>query len=235
MSERKLIIALLFFFLFHFISIEFVDAKTFSEANTFEKVYWISGSVLITPIYIPLKALYTGFGVAASGAVLIGTAGFGRDKAFSMAKSSIGGDWFIHPDYLMGNRKLNLFEPTIPAVPASASMPATTPAPGPSAPEITPAPQTSSTTPAPEMSPAPSVSPQPLPEQTPGTTTLPETPQPGSEVTPSPKTSTTPSTPETPSTKETPTVLPEEETPQALPTPGTTSSPEPTTEAAPAK
>ena len=168
MFQKKIVIALLFFFSFNLLSAVFVNAKTYSDLTKSEKAYWITGSVLITPVYLPYKCLYTGIGLVSSGVVLICSAGFAHDKALSMAKSSIGGDWYIHPDYLLGNRKLRIFEP--PMAPVASSMPAAIP------PVSTSQPVT-----APSMAPATT----PTEPQAPAQVSAPEAPAPAPESLPS--------------------------------------------------
>ena len=189
MYQKKFLLAFLFVLSFNLIVSSFVNAKTYSEiTSSSEKAYWISGSILITPVYFPVKCFYTGAGLLASGVVLIGSAGFAHDTALSMAKASIGGDWYIHPDYIMGNRKLHFFEPAIPPVassmpivvpPAAAPSVAPTPAPVPT-PEAVPAPQA----PAPAFVapvPTPETAPTPAPE---ATTPAPQAPAPAPETAP---------------------------------------------------
>ena len=195
---KKVIVSIVFLLTFNLISTGFVNAKMFTELSTGEKIYWITGSVLITPAYLPFKVIYTGIGLAGSGAVFLGTAGFARQTALDLAKRSIGGDWYIHPDYLLGNQKIRLFEPpaviSTPVAAPEAEV-APTPAPAPT-PEAAPAPQTTpepeaAPTPAPETTPAPQTTPAPEPETVPAPAPTPEA-APAPQTTPAPQTAPAP-------------------------------------------
>ncbi len=106
MRTKSLIIAaLIVVFALGPISYSFAADKTFSETKGLEKAYWFTGSVLMTPVWASLKTLYSVGGLGAGFVTMVGTLGVAHKTSKRILKNSITGDWYVSPDYLMGNKK----------------------------------------------------------------------------------------------------------------------------------
>jgi hypothetical protein len=64
------------------------------------------GSVACSAIYTPVKAAYAVGGTLTGGLVFLMSAGQSSTAAGRVMARSTGGDWFVHPDHLTGNREL---------------------------------------------------------------------------------------------------------------------------------
>jgi hypothetical protein len=78
----------------------------FSERGTLGKTGLVVGSMACTSVYTPVKAAYAAGGAVAGGLVFLMSAGQSSTAGGKMVQKSTGGDWFIHPDHLTGNRPL---------------------------------------------------------------------------------------------------------------------------------
>ena len=83
-------------------------AKTFSEVGPLGQIGLGLGSVVSSAVYTPLKLTTAILGVTAAGIVMMVTAGSANEGASNLAKSSLGGDWYITPDVLLGNKSLEV-------------------------------------------------------------------------------------------------------------------------------
>ncbi|RMF97119.1 MAG: hypothetical protein D6734_02800 [Candidatus Schekmanbacteria bacterium] len=86
-------------------ALSFAADKTFAETKGLERAYWITGSALTTPVWTSLKTLYSIGGLGAGFITLFGSLGVAHKTAKKIFKNSLGGDWYVSPDYLMGNKK----------------------------------------------------------------------------------------------------------------------------------
>ena len=83
-------------------------AKAYSEVGPLGQVGLGLGSIVSSAVYTPLKLTTAILGVTAAGIVMMVTAGSANEGASNLAKSSLGGDWYITPDVLLGNKSLEV-------------------------------------------------------------------------------------------------------------------------------
>lgn len=70
------------------------------------KTALVAGSAACSVLYTPVKAAYAVGGTLTGGLVFLMSAGQSSTAAGRVMARSTGGDWFVHPDHLTGNRKL---------------------------------------------------------------------------------------------------------------------------------
>ena len=108
--EKHIIVFLVFIFLNYFTA-EISCASTFSEKSTMAKAGLVTASVITSTLYTPLKLAYAVTGTIMSGLVLGFTAGDEDEAATTIARCSVAGDWYVHPDVFLGSKKLNFVGP----------------------------------------------------------------------------------------------------------------------------
>ena len=104
-SKGLIIVALIIAFSLQPVVYSMAAEKTFAETKGLERAYWVTGSALITPVWASIKTLYTIGGIGASFITVLATMGVAHKTAKRIFMNSVTGDWYVSPDYLMGNKK----------------------------------------------------------------------------------------------------------------------------------
>jgi len=104
-SKGLIIVALIFAFALQPAVYSMAAEKTFAETKGLEKAYWVTGSFLTTPVWACLKTVYSVGGIGAGLVTMVATLGFANETSKKIFKKSVTGDWYVSPDYLMGNKK----------------------------------------------------------------------------------------------------------------------------------
>lgn len=104
-SKGLIIVALIIAFSLQPVVYSMAADKMFSETKGLEKAYWVTGSVLTTPVWTSLKTVYSIGGIGASFVTMLATLGVAHKTSKRLFQNSVSGDWYISPDYLMGNTK----------------------------------------------------------------------------------------------------------------------------------
>lgn len=91
----------------------------YSDRGTGERVALATGAVASSVFYTPVKAIYAAGGTVAGGLVFLMSAGQSSTAAGRIIDRSTGGDWYIHPDHLTGNRSLHFKGETVGPPPTS--------------------------------------------------------------------------------------------------------------------
>lgn len=109
-SKGLIIAALIIAFALQPVVYSMAADKMFSETKGLEKAYWVTGSALTTPVWTSLKTVYTIGGLGAGFVTMLATLGVAHKTSKRIMQNSVGGDWYVTPDYLMGNTKqLNIY------------------------------------------------------------------------------------------------------------------------------
>ncbi len=87
------------------------DAKLYSEHKPAGKAGLVTASVVTSAAYIPCKAVYAILGGVTSGLTYIVSVGKEAEAANRIAKKSLTGDWYIHPNILTSHEELNFNGP----------------------------------------------------------------------------------------------------------------------------
>ena len=87
------------------------NAKTYSDESTGAKVGLVTASILTSLLYTPTKFVYAVGGTVVSGLTMAFTAGQGGETAGTIAKKSVTGDWYVHPNVFLGSEELNFNGP----------------------------------------------------------------------------------------------------------------------------
>jgi hypothetical protein len=90
-----------------------VNAKPYSEHKPAAKTGLVAGSVVTSAAYIPLKLIYAALGGVTSGLTYAISLGTDSETAKNIATKSFTGDWYIHPNILTGEKKLNFGGPEV--------------------------------------------------------------------------------------------------------------------------
>lgn len=88
-----------------------VDAKSFSDHSAAGKTGLVAASVISSAAYFPFKATYAILGGLTSGLTYTVTLAKEAETANRIAVKSFTGDWYIHPNILTGDEKLNFSGP----------------------------------------------------------------------------------------------------------------------------
>ena len=83
-------------------------AKTFSEVGPLGQIALGLGSIVSSLVYMPLKLTNAILGTTTTGIVIMVTAGSATEGASNLAKANLGGDWYVTPDVLLGNKSLEV-------------------------------------------------------------------------------------------------------------------------------
>lgn len=86
-----------------------VYAKTYQECGVAAKTGLVFASVIITPVYVMVKAPLAAAGAVVSAMVNFVTMTYADDFAETLALRTVYGDWYITPAVLHGDRKLQYF------------------------------------------------------------------------------------------------------------------------------
>ena len=82
------------------------SAKTYEEYG-FWSQGWLNGAAsALTVLYFPVKLGYGAFGSLTAGTVNLFSARYAAPTAEKIALSAAGGDWYITPQILLGEKKL---------------------------------------------------------------------------------------------------------------------------------
>ena len=87
-------------------------AVPFRDRGLGEKAALLTGSLVCSAVYTPVKGLYAGAGTIAGGVVVVMSAGQSSAAGAHIVRRSIEGDWFVRPDHLTGNRPLRFSGPS---------------------------------------------------------------------------------------------------------------------------
>ena len=87
------------------------EARTFSELEPAAKVGLVAASAVSSGVYFPFKLTYAVLGGITSGLTYGVTLGKEAEAANKIAMRSFTGDWYIHPNILLGEEDLNFVGP----------------------------------------------------------------------------------------------------------------------------
>ena len=81
-------------------------AKTYEQCNTAAKCGLVTASSILTLPYCIVKTGYAFGGIVTAGAINLFSFRYAEPTAEKIAFKSAGGDWYITPDHLLGEKKL---------------------------------------------------------------------------------------------------------------------------------
>jgi len=82
------------------------SAKTYEEYNFFAQGCLNGAASVLTVPYFPVKLGYAALGVLTAGTVNLFSARYAEPTAEKIAVTAAGGDWYITPRILLGEKKL---------------------------------------------------------------------------------------------------------------------------------
>ena len=83
------------------------SAKTYEEYNFWAQGCLNGAACLLTVPYFPVKLAYALFGTLAAGTINLFSARYAAPTAEKTALTVAGGDWYITPRILLGEKKLH--------------------------------------------------------------------------------------------------------------------------------
>ena len=83
------------------------SAKTYEEYNFWAQGSFNGAACLLTVPYFPVKLAYALFGTLAAGTINLFSARYAAPTAEKTALTVEGGDWYITPRILLGEKKLH--------------------------------------------------------------------------------------------------------------------------------
>jgi hypothetical protein len=83
------------------------SAKTYEEYNFWAQGFLNGAASALTVIYFPVKLGYAALGTLAAGTINLFSARYAAPTAEKTALTAAGGDWYITPQILLGEKKLH--------------------------------------------------------------------------------------------------------------------------------
>jgi hypothetical protein len=83
------------------------SAKTYEECGFWSQGCLNGAASALTVLYFPVKLGYGAFGTLTAGTINLFSARYAAPTAEKIALSAAGGDWYITPQILLGEKKLH--------------------------------------------------------------------------------------------------------------------------------